>query len=96
MTTHLLHLDRVAYTPERLKQLGAWAALKNSVFMEEDRMGLVSDAVILAKAGLGKTSAALDLIETFSGETESKPKPELGFEFFSNEHFDDVVPSIQI
>ena len=64
--------DRVAYTPERLKQLGEWAAKKDSVFTLEDRMGLVSDAVVLAKAGLGKTSAAFDLVETFSNETESE------------------------
>lgn len=64
--------DRVAYEPERLKQLGEWAARKNSVFSLEDRMGLVSDAMVLAKAGIGKTSAALDLIEKLHNEEESE------------------------
>lgn len=33
-------------------------------------MGLVSDAVVLAKAGFGKTSAALDLVEKLHAEEE--------------------------
>ena len=64
--------DRVAYEPEGLKQLGEWAARKDSVFSLEDRMGLVSDAMVLAKAGIGKTSAALDLIEKLHKEEESE------------------------
>jgi len=62
---------RVAYTPERLKQLGEWAAAKDSVFSLDDRMGLVSDAIVLAKAGTGKTSSAFDLVETLRNETEN-------------------------
>ncbi|KAF9504838.1 hypothetical protein BS47DRAFT_1438322 [Hydnum rufescens UP504] len=61
---------RVAYEPERLKLLGQWAAQKNSVFTLEDRMGLVSDAMVLAKAGVGATSGALDLIASLKDETE--------------------------
>ena len=63
-------IDRVAYQPERLKQLGEWAAQKNSAFTLEDRMGLVSDAMVLAKAGVGATSGALDLIANLKDETE--------------------------
>ena len=77
--THLGHradcehgVDRVAYEPERLKRLGEWAAQKDSVFSLEDRMGLVSDAMVLAKAGIGKTSAAFDLIEKLHNEKESE------------------------
>lgn len=60
---------RVAYEPERLKQLGEWAS--QNAFGLEDRMGLVSDAVTLAKAGMTKTSAALDLIEGLRAEEEN-------------------------
>jgi ERAP1-like C-terminal domain len=60
----------VAYEPERLKLLGQWAAQRNSVFTLEDRMGLVSDAMVLAKAGVGATSGALDLIASLKDETE--------------------------
>ncbi|KAF8311310.1 leucyl aminopeptidase [Clavulina sp. PMI_390] len=62
---------RVAYEPERLKQLGIWASQKDSPFALEDRMGLVSDATILAQAGVGKTSAALDLIASLHKEEEN-------------------------
>jgi hypothetical protein len=68
-------VDRVAYEPEQLKQLGEWAAQTDSVFSLEDRMGLVSDAMVLAKAGTGKTSAALDLIEKLRNEEESEQTP---------------------
>ncbi|KIO15900.1 hypothetical protein M407DRAFT_235051 [Tulasnella calospora MUT 4182] len=61
---------RVAYTPERLKKIGEEAAKENSVFSLEDRMGLVSDALILAKAGISQTSAALDLIKSLKNEKE--------------------------
>lgn len=66
----LIPIDRVAYEPERLKQLGEWAS-KNA-FELEDRMGLVSDALTLSKAGMTKTSAALDLIEGLRAEEESE------------------------
>lgn len=65
-------LVRVAYEPERLKRLGEWAAQKDSVFSLEDRMGLVSDAMVLAQSGAGKTSAALDLIASLHKEEESE------------------------
>ncbi|KAE8222062.1 hypothetical protein CF319_g4685 [Tilletia indica] len=53
---------RVAYSPERLAKLGAEAAKKSSGFTLEDRVGLVSDASTLARAGYSKTSGALNLI----------------------------------
>ena len=65
-------LDRVGYTPDRLKHLGTWAAQENSIFSLDDRMGLVSDAIALAKAGTGKTSSAFDLVETLRNEKECK------------------------
>ncbi|UZJ55946.1 hypothetical protein CBS101457_005266 [Exobasidium rhododendri] len=55
---------RVAYTPERLAKLGAEAAKKEgSIFNLEDRVGLVSDAFVLAQVGYAKTSGALTLMK---------------------------------
>lgn len=63
---------RTAYTPERLTKLGEEAASKNSAFSLEDRVGLVSDAMVLARAGYGKTSGGLSLVSSLQGETERK------------------------
>ncbi|ORX33751.1 leucyl aminopeptidase [Kockovaella imperatae] len=49
---------RVNYSPERLAKLGKQA----KSFTVEDRVGLVSDAATLARAGYGKTSGSLSLI----------------------------------
>ncbi|KAG9033193.1 Aminopeptidase 2 mitochondrial [Tulasnella sp. JGI-2019a] len=62
---------RVAYTPKRITKLGEEAAKAKSAFSLEDRMGLVSDAFILAKAGTSKTSAALSLVNTLRNEKEN-------------------------
>ncbi|KAG8887646.1 Aminopeptidase 2 mitochondrial [Tulasnella sp. 332] len=62
---------RVAYTPERITKLGEEAAKSGSAFSLEDRMGLVADAFILAKAGTSKTSAALSLVNTLKNEEEN-------------------------
>lgn len=59
---------RVAYTPERLAKLGAEAAKKDSAFSLEDRVGLVSDAMVLAKSGYGKTSGGLSLLKALKGD----------------------------
>lgn len=60
---------RVAYSPERLAKLGAEAAKKDgSLFTLEDRVGLVSDAFVLAQAGYGKTSGALELMKALKEE----------------------------
>ncbi|CUA72325.1 hypothetical protein RSOLAG22IIIB_00991 [Rhizoctonia solani] len=61
---------RTAYTPERLAKLGEEAARSGSVFGLEDRVGLVSDAMVLARAGYGKTSGGLNLISRLRNETE--------------------------
>ncbi|PWN20753.1 putative AAP1-alanine/arginine aminopeptidase [Microstroma glucosiphilum] len=57
---------RVAYSPEHLAKLGKEAANKSGVFSLEDRIGLVSDAFVLAEAGYGKTSGGLDLLKGFN------------------------------
>lgn len=61
---------RVAYSPERLSALGEEAAKKESGFTTEDRIGLVSDAMTLARAGYSKTSGGLNLVSKLSGEQE--------------------------
>jgi aminopeptidase 2 len=61
---------RVAYSAERLLALGEEAAKKESGFTTEDRIGLVSDAMTLARAGYSKTSGGLNLISKLSGEQE--------------------------
>lgn len=61
---------RVSYSPERLAKLGEEAAKPDSIFSVEDRIGLVSDATTLARAGSGKTSGSLNLVSKLGGETE--------------------------
>lgn len=61
---------RVAYSADRLSALGEEAAKKESGFTTEDRIGLVSDAMTLARAGYSKTSGGLNLVSKLSGEQE--------------------------
>lgn len=61
---------RVAYSPEQLSKLGEEAARKASGFSTEDRIGLISDAMMLARAGYSKTSGGLNLISKLSSEQE--------------------------
>lgn len=62
--------DRVLYTPERLISIAKEAAKENSVFSLEDRIGLVHDALALARAGYLDVSAALSLYDVFRNEKE--------------------------
>jgi len=61
---------RVAYSTERLASLGDEAAKSNGAFNTEDRIGLVSDAITLARSGSGKTSGALNLISKLGNEED--------------------------
>lgn len=63
-------LYRVAYSSERLREIGREASKADSGFSAEDRIGLVSDAMMLAAAGYGRTRDALDLILQLSAEEE--------------------------
>lgn len=66
---------RVSYSPERLAKLGSQA----SQFSVEDRVGLVSDATTLARAGYAKTSGSLSLVnELGKSETEFLPWSQIG------------------
>lgn len=61
---------RVKYSPERLTKLGQDA----SHFTVEDRVGLISDATTLARAGYAKTSGSLNLVAEL-GKTEKEFLP---------------------
>ncbi|ETW82731.1 Metallo peptidase M1 [Heterobasidion irregulare TC 32-1] len=61
---------RVLYTPERLAAIAQEAARADSVFSLNDRIGLVHDAMALAKAGFLDVSAALTLVHILREERE--------------------------
>ncbi|KAG8877544.1 Aminopeptidase 2 mitochondrial [Tulasnella sp. 332] len=65
-------LYRTSYTVDRLIKLGEEAASTGSSFSLDDRMGLVSDAFVLAKAGFLRTGAALDLVKTLRKGMENQ------------------------
>jgi aminopeptidase 2 len=62
--------DRVLYTSKRLAQIATEAAKTDSCFDFNDRIGLVNDAMALAKAGFSNTSSAMTLIDIFRNEQE--------------------------
>ncbi len=62
--------DRVLYTPERLVAIAKEAIAENSPFSLEDRIGLVYDALALARAGYLDVSSALALYQTLRHEKE--------------------------
>ncbi|KAJ7031993.1 leucyl aminopeptidase [Mycena alexandri] len=61
---------RVLYSPERLKAIALEAAKEKSVFSLQDRVGLVNDAIALAKADLLSINDALSLIYALRSEKE--------------------------
>lgn len=61
---------RALYTPERLVKIAEEAAKEDSAFGLEDRVGLVYDALALAKAGYLDVTAALKLYAAFHKEKE--------------------------
>lgn len=66
-----IHPVRVLYTPERLASIAQEAAKKTgSAFSLNDRIGLVHDAMALAKSGHLKVSAALQMVDILRGEEE--------------------------
>ncbi|TEB36135.1 leucyl aminopeptidase [Coprinellus micaceus] len=62
--------DRVLYPEERLRKIAEEAAKKDSIFSVNDRVGLVYDALALAKAGQAPLSDALTVVETLKNEEE--------------------------
>lgn len=67
---HQFSVDRVLYAPERLVTIAKEAVKEDSVFSLEDRIGLVYDAVALARAGYLDVSAVLSLLDVFRNEEE--------------------------
>lgn len=58
---------RVLYTPKRLQILGQNA--KDGLLSQEDKIGLLSDALSMGGSGRAKTSSVLGLLEAFDEET---------------------------
>ncbi|KII88967.1 hypothetical protein PLICRDRAFT_109758 [Plicaturopsis crispa FD-325 SS-3] len=61
---------RVLYSPERLASIAEEASKGESIFSLNDRIGLVHDAMALAKAGFAKVSSALNIINILKNEKE--------------------------
>lgn len=61
-------LFRTSYSAERLQKLGE--AAKSGLLTVEDRAGMIADAGALAASGYGRTSATLDLLESFKTEDQ--------------------------
>ncbi|KAH9955891.1 leucyl aminopeptidase, partial [Russula dissimulans] len=61
---------RVLYTPARLLAIAKEAGKANSIFSLDDRIGLVSDAFALAKAGYLSLSATLNLVHELRADRE--------------------------
>ncbi|CAG7846066.1 Aminopeptidase 2; Flags: Precursor [Serendipita indica DSM 11827] len=61
---------RVLYPPERVKLLGKQAVDPNSPFSVTDRMGLISDVMVLGKSGLCRTSDGLALLNELRSESQ--------------------------
>ncbi|KAI0029430.1 peptidase family M1-domain-containing protein [Vararia minispora EC-137] len=62
---------RVLYEPERLAAIANEAAKPDSIFSLNDRIGLVHDAMALAKSGHLKISAALTLVDALRDDEEN-------------------------
>lgn len=71
---HIFHgyVDRVLYTEERLIRIAREAAKNDIIFSLNDRIGLVHDAMALAKSGHASVSSALTVVDIFGNETECK------------------------
>ena len=70
-----MHAVRTLYSPERLVAIAKEAAKGDAVFSFDDRIGLVYDALALAKAGYLDVSSALSLYEAFKDEKECTSLP---------------------
>jgi aminopeptidase 2 len=61
---------RVLYPEERLTRVAREAAQGDAIFSLNDRIGLVHDAIALAKSGYATVSSALTVVDIFRNETE--------------------------
>lgn len=62
--------DRVLYPEERLTRIAREAAQGGAIFSLNDRIGLVHDAMALAKSGYATVSSALTVVDIFKNEIE--------------------------
>lgn len=62
--------DRVLYPEERLTRIAREAVEGDAVISLNDRIGLVHDAMALAKSGHTTVSSALTVVDLFRNETE--------------------------
>lgn len=62
--------DRVLYPEERLVRIANEAAQGDIIYSLNDRIGLVHDAMALAKSGHATVSSALTVVDIFRNETE--------------------------
>ena len=62
--------DRVLYSHERLAKIATEAAKDDSIFSLNDRIGLVHDAMALAKSGHATVSSALTVVNLLREEKE--------------------------
>jgi aminopeptidase 2 len=69
MLTIMFVTVRVLYSSKRLTKIASVAAEGESIFSQDDRIGLVNDAAALAKAGFIPASAALAVADRLRGET---------------------------
>ncbi|KAF9246581.1 hypothetical protein BU15DRAFT_39568 [Melanogaster broomeanus] len=63
---------RVLYSAERLARIAREAAEGDAIFSLNDRIGLVHDAMALAKSGHATVSSALAVVDIFRNEQECK------------------------
>lgn len=72
---------RVCYSEQQLAKLSK--ALKNDIscFGTSDRIGILSDAFAFARAGLGPTTGALEILKSYSGEKEQMVLEEISSRF---------------
>ena len=68
LTFPFVRVRRVAYSPEHLDLLGLEASKKEGALTPEDRVGLVSDAHRLVRAGYSSTAGALSFVSHLKGE----------------------------
>ncbi|KAI6006003.1 hypothetical protein EDD15DRAFT_2215318 [Pisolithus albus] len=61
---------RVHYSEERLHRITREAAAGDRIFSVKDRIGLVHDAMALAKSGHSSVSSALTVVDILKGEQE--------------------------
>lgn len=66
------YTDRVLYPEERLARITREAAEGDAIFSLNDRIGLVHDAMALAKSGHATVSSALTVVDMFRNEAECR------------------------